>query len=249
MGLRRTGKNWDDLAGIDTYWAILGYPDLRSGKWEEREFFRTGEREIEKLMIKAAELSHPHGRDRALDFGCGIGRLTRPMAQNFAEACGVDVSASMISQARALNADLANCHFVQNRKAHLRLFEDDTFDLVYTMLVLQHQPSRRVAVSLIREFVRVLKPGGLLMFHVLTYLPWRRMLQPRRRVYALMKLLGYDPRVLFERYRLAPVQLTAVPEAVIASVLNSKNARVLRVEPGEIYLAAGAESRNYWVTK
>jgi SAM-dependent methyltransferase len=109
VSLRSTRENWDDLAALDTYWAILGYPDLRSGKWDERDFFRTGEREIDQAMTIAAKLGCPQGRDRALDFGCGVGRLTRALAGTFAESYGVDISGEMISRAEALNSDVANC--------------------------------------------------------------------------------------------------------------------------------------------
>jgi len=37
---------------------------------------------------------------RALDFGCGLGRLTQPLAERFDEAVGVDIAASMIEGAR-----------------------------------------------------------------------------------------------------------------------------------------------------
>jgi SAM-dependent methyltransferase len=249
MNLRRTRKNWDDLAEIDAYWAILGYPNLRSGKWDEQEFFRTGEREIERLMATSAELGYPHGRDSALDFGCGVGRVTRALGKNFRASYGVDISGEMLSRANALNANVANCRFVQNDKADLHIFQDDNFDLIYSILVLQHLPSQHVASGMIREFMRILKPGGLLVFHVPTFLPWRRRLQPRRRVYALLKLLGFDRRVLFERFRLAPIQLIAVPEARVKELIDSSKGRILRVDPGQYYLAQGAESRNYWVTK
>ena len=249
MGLKRTKRNWDDLAELDTYWAILGYPDLRSGKWVEREFFDTGEREIAKLMSVASELGYLPRRERALDFGCGVGRLTRTLAGTFAEVCGVDISSEMISRAMTLNSDRPNCRFIQNDKADLRIFADGEFDLIYTVLVLQHQPSRRAACKLIGEFLRTLRSGGLLMFQIPTYLPIERRIQPRRRLYGFLRGIGVDRKILFERLRLAPVGLIAVPETNIRNVLDAAGGRILRIEPGDFYLAQGAETRNYWVTK
>ena len=249
MSLRVTRENWDDLAELDLYWSILGYSDSPSGKWDQREFLRTGEREIDAVMTTAAALGYPHGRERALDFGCGVGRLTRALARSFTQACGVDISRAMLARAEELNSDRANCRFVHNDRADLSIFPNDHFDLIYTVLVLQHLPSRRVAISLMREFVRILKPGGLLMFHIPTYLPWRRRLQPRRRLYALLRSLGFDRKLLFERFGLAPVQLIAVPDTHIRNLLNSVHARILRLDQGQYYIADGAETGNYWVTK
>ena len=44
-------------------------------------------------------------RGRALDFGCGAGRLTRALAARFESVVGVDVADAMLDKARALNAD------------------------------------------------------------------------------------------------------------------------------------------------
>src|ERR1700728_2922568 len=136
----------------------------------------------------------------------------------------------MISQAQALHADLPNCHFLLNEKTELSIFDDDSFDLVYSVAVLQYQPSRRVARQLISEFVRVLKPNGLIIFQIPTHLPCRRRLQSRRRLYALLKLLGVDPAVLVGRFGLAPVKSTAVSESSIREAIISTKARILLVD-------------------
>jgi SAM-dependent methyltransferase len=138
---------------------------------------------------------------------------------------------------------------MQNDTDRLGMFQDDSFDLIYTVLVLQHQSSRRVACTLIREFVRILKAGGLIVFQIPTYLPLKRRIQPRRRLYALLRSVGVDRQVLFERFGLAPLGLIAVPESTIENVINSAGARILQVDPGEYFLADGAESRSYWITK
>lgn len=51
-------------------------------------------------MECAATLGHPRERGVALDFGCGVGRLTRALAAFFDRATGVDISSSMIEEAK-----------------------------------------------------------------------------------------------------------------------------------------------------
>src|SRR5207248_4370527 len=57
------------------------------------------------------------------------------------------------------------CHFVVNPANDLTLFPDDSFDLIYSSLVLQHMRPE-YSLNYIKEFLRVLAPGGLLVFQI-----------------------------------------------------------------------------------
>ena len=65
----------------------------------------------------------------ALDFGCGVGRLTRALAGSFEKSCGVDILEAMVTKARELNGQIGNCSFVVNNSTDLRVFPNETFDL------------------------------------------------------------------------------------------------------------------------
>lgn len=70
----------------------------------------------------------------------------------------------MLTAARRLQPP-SNAVFHHNDAADLRLFEDDRFDFVYSSIVLQHMPSA-LALGYILEFVRVTRPGGVIVFQV-----------------------------------------------------------------------------------
>ncbi|MGH9645651.1 MAG: class I SAM-dependent methyltransferase, partial [Bryobacteraceae bacterium] len=97
---------------------------------------------------------------RALEIGCGPGRLMRPMSRHFAEIHGVDVSDEMIALARERLRDTPNAHPHVTDGASLAEFPDETFDFVYSYAVFQHVPSREVISTYMRETRRVLKTGG-----------------------------------------------------------------------------------------
>src|SRR5512147_2288602 len=97
------GEFWEDAAQRDPLWAILSDPTKRGRQWDLGEFFETGRREISLLLYQLRQLGHPPSAGRALDFGCGVGRLTQALAATFAEVVGVDVSPTMIRLARELN--------------------------------------------------------------------------------------------------------------------------------------------------
>lgn len=157
---------WDQAARQDAMFNIITFADKANGGWEAKEFFAHGEAEIDAAMDRLKTLEFARGHDRALDFGCGIGRLTQALAHYYDRVDGVDISSEMVTQAREHNRlEGERCVYHTNLTKDLALFEDDTFDLVYTMIVLQHmpQPLQRGYVS---EFFRVLKPGGVAMFEM-----------------------------------------------------------------------------------
>ena len=155
---------WEGLAGRDALSAILTDDSKTGGKWDIAEFLATGDAEIETVMKHLAAIGHvPDFSGAALDFGCGVGRLTQALARRFASCVGVDISQEMVRQAEAIN-QYPHCRYVASSTERLP-FENATFSFLYSNIVLQHVP-RPLAKNYLREFVRVLAPGGVLVFGV-----------------------------------------------------------------------------------
>jgi SAM-dependent methyltransferase len=146
-------------------WAILVHPEKTGRRWDPDEFFTTGVHEIASVMGRLDRWGLPVSRRRALDFGCGVGRLTQPLADHFEEVRGVDISPVMLEQARHFNRHGDRCQYVWNNQSDLRMFADRSMDLIYSKITLQHIRPRRVRAYL-KEFLRVLAPGGLLLFQL-----------------------------------------------------------------------------------
>ena len=164
-------ENWDRLGRSDPYWAVLTDPARKGGGWTPEEFFATGRAEIAELLGSVGD--RLPGRARALDFGCGPGRLTQALAEHFERVDGVDVAPSMIELARDLDRRIDGASsrsvFHLNAATDLALFGDGTFDLAYSNITLQHMRPR-LAERYLAELVRVLRPKGVLVFQ----LPARR---------------------------------------------------------------------------
>jgi SAM-dependent methyltransferase len=221
-------RDWDDLAALDPMWAILGDPALRFGRWDAEEFFASGERELAAALQEAAGLGLPQRWGAALDFGCGLGRITRALAGRFGTATGVDISQAMVTRAAEIAADTPNLEYLVNSAPDLALLGDRRFDLVWCRLVLQHQPSRSHALRYVGELVRVLAPGGLLYLQMPVSIPVIRRIEPRRRVYVLLRRLGVPEKVLYEKLKLHPVHMTAVPESQLESKIAASGGRIAR---------------------
>src|SRR4051812_16672834 len=111
MQVDQQAQDWNELAQLDPHWAILTSPGKRFGGWDDAEFFATGSAEGEALMSRIAAFGLPLERTRALDFGCGLGRMTRALAGHFDECFGVDISEGMVSGARTANANVDGVSF------------------------------------------------------------------------------------------------------------------------------------------
>jgi SAM-dependent methyltransferase len=221
--LRRLRSDWEGYAVKDPLWAILTFPERKERRWEEDVFFETGRREIEELLVYAGSLGIPLGRQRALDFGCGVGRLTRALAAHFDQAYGVDISAAMLQLARGYNAHLPNCTFIQNADPSLRALPAGGFDLIYSNLTLQHIPPR-YSKRYLRGMAGRLRPGGLLIFQLPDRRQWSRSAQLRSFLY----------EEIYRRYllRLEPsIDMYGVPKQRVITLLEKTGCRVVDVKP------------------
>jgi SAM-dependent methyltransferase len=177
MSLRALQRQWTILGEKDPYWAILTADGKQNGRWNVDEFFSTGVAEIRRVMAYV-QTRHPLAYKRAaLDFGCGAGRLTQALAAHFEHVSGVDISPPMIELARQNNRVPDRVEYVLNTRGDLLRFPSGHFDFIYSNITLQHM-RRRLIRAYIPELVRVLAPGGVLLFQLPTTLRpgagWRK---------------------------------------------------------------------------
>ncbi|MCW5912362.1 MAG: class I SAM-dependent methyltransferase [Cyclobacteriaceae bacterium] len=165
MHIDELKQNWDEFGKKDPLWSILTHPDKIGNKWNPEDFFKTGRKEIEGVWQYINSLNIKINTNRALDFGCGIGRLTQALSSYFAKVDGVDIAPSMIRQANEYNKHQSICSYHVNDKDNLQLFLDSTYDFIYSNIVLQHMDPV-YAKKYIKEFYRLLTHSGVLVFQV-----------------------------------------------------------------------------------
>ena len=215
MSFRRARESWEWLARREPVWAICTDHRKRHGQWELEEFFETGEREVDAVFryLERKRIVVPD-RSGALDFGSG--RLTRALSRCMDEVDGVDISPTMIELAQRLNADEpGKKRFELNVEPYLLRFPEQTLSFIYSSIVL--------SPGYVSEFVRVLKPRGVLVFQMPTL----------DRAEAAWKLLRTLVRHAVQRARLPfphfYMEMNVIPEARIRERADAGGCEILDV--------------------
>jgi SAM-dependent methyltransferase len=222
MALRHVQKTYDELGASDPLWAVLSFPEAKGNRWDPEVFFARGRDEIERTVAGLARRGVELRQGRALDFGCGVGRLTQALAMHFETVDGVDISASMIEGARRFNQFGERCRYHVNTVADLALFESGQYDFIYSNITLQHIPPE-ASERYIVEFVRLLRPGGIALFQV----PDGPLIEPGTLAHAWYRLRSGPLRRGWKRLRgKAPVEIHHVNQARVRQLITGAGGTV-----------------------
>ncbi len=162
--MTKTDRQWKKWAEQDPYHGVLGRgfgcDDIQNEDVRDL-FFGQGETHVAAVLDDAARLA-PLKFGAALDFGCGVGRLLRPLLDRYTSVSGVDIAPDMLRITR------------ENCAAHGRLtlatsLDDPTitarrYDLVHSYIVLQHiRPAQ--GMPIMAQLISLATPGGIVALH------------------------------------------------------------------------------------
>lgn len=162
--MTNTDSTWGYWGKTDPYFGVITHEPFTRGRMDEparTRFFASGQRYIEFALNTVSRYVDPDFRPtRALDFGCGVGRLTIPLADVCDSVVGVDVSDGMLEEARA-NVErcaLTNVSFVKGDPELSQV--TGKFDFLNSLIVFQHIPPPR-GEAILRRMLELLTDGGV----------------------------------------------------------------------------------------
>jgi SAM-dependent methyltransferase len=154
-------RDWDERARKNAFHYIASWRK----EWDLATFLASGEVDFNRLVLPAlVRCNLPVSGRSMLELGCGTGRMTHSFARRFAEVCAVDISPEMLARAREIHAEQENIRWLLGNGSDLSGIDSDSMDLVFSYLVLQHLPNESLVCQYIREMLRVLRPGGTVLF-------------------------------------------------------------------------------------
>lgn len=229
MALKHVQKTYEKLGAEDPLYAVISFKEMQGNRWDPEAFFARGKVEIQVALEHLEQLDVQPVRGRALDFGCGVGRLSQALAEAFSEVVGIDISSTMIENAERFNRHGSRCRYRVNTAGDLASIESASFDFVYSNITLQHIPPQ-ASTRYLSEFMRVLKPGGVALFQLPD--------GPRHREGSLSERWYNFRRGPLRRFwkRIrgkAPVEVHYVNRDLVAEIIATAGGRVIDVKIDE----------------
>jgi SAM-dependent methyltransferase len=168
--LRDVAEVWEAHAQADPLWAVASDPSRAGRQWDLDAFLESGRYEVDRLLRRFTDLGGTLvDRALALDFGCGVGRLSQPLGDRFERVLGLDVSPTMVAVARRLNRHGDRVTFRCNDSERLDGVASGSVSFALSLITLQHvRPV--LARGYLSELLRVLKPGGALVVQIPSHL-------------------------------------------------------------------------------
>ncbi len=215
----RVAGSWNAFGASEPYWSVLTGEEFRMDRFDEhaQEYLGSGESDVTRLLawlerngIKPASLA------MCLEYGCGTGRITRWLAGRFERVWACDISEPHLKLAREYLAG-AGCGNVELALVSgvASLDELPSADLVFSVIVLQHNPPPLIA-HVLRRLLDVLRPGGVAFFQVPTYARGYR-----------FKVADY----LRSRPRTDRVEMHLLPQRDVFSIAAASGCETLEVLP------------------
>jgi SAM-dependent methyltransferase len=163
-----TDGDWQVWGERDPYFGVIAHEQFRRARLSPQsyaEFFQDGRREFGEIVADCRRYLGEFSTQRALEFGCGVGRLLIPLSE-LSEVCvGVDISDAMREEAAR------NCaRFERHNVRLVRSLEDlggeqATFTFILSYIVLQHLDPRR-GLRFISALLERLGKGGCAALHM-----------------------------------------------------------------------------------
>jgi SAM-dependent methyltransferase len=229
VALKHVRETYEKLGADDPLYAVLSFQDAKGNRWDPEAFFARGRDEITSALGFVSNLGLEPRRGRALDFGCGAGRLTQALCEEFDKVVGIDISSTMIETAERFNRHGERCRYIVNTGDRMPMLEDASIDFVYSNITLQHVPPE-ASTQYIAEFVRVLKPGGVALFQ-LPDGPYHRQGSLGERWYAFRR--GPMKRFWKKIRGKPPVEIHYVNRRKVTEVVESAGGTVVDIRNDE----------------
>jgi SAM-dependent methyltransferase len=171
--MAHTEKTWTRLGDEEPHWSVLSAERFKQDQLEEghlNEFFASGQGDVQIFLAFLARNGvDANSFQRVLEYGCGLGRVTRFLAQRFPQVVACDISPSHLEGARQhlQRSGLNNVELLRIRSLH-GIDGPADLDAIFSVIVLQHNPPPAI-VAILQRLLARLRSGGVAYFQVPTH--------------------------------------------------------------------------------
>jgi len=226
-------QEWEKLGREQPAWSVLSvdkYKDVPPASIPP-SFYKSGEAQVGQV-VKALRRHNIRPRfTKTVEYGCGIGRITFPLAQRSTSIVAYDISRAHLEVARtqAVRRKATNVRFEHIDRPDVKL--EAGYDFYYSSLVYQHNPPP-IIHHLVRQALDGLLPGGVAIFQLPVFLKGYR--------FRLSEYLEKEK---------AGIEMHALPQRVVLDLVERSDCRVLEVFDSSLNLRDRILSNIFTVQK
>jgi len=194
-------ETWERLGDEKPYWSVLtneDYINKNLDQEKEIKFFKTGKQAMNILHYICEANDVEIKKERCLDYGCGVGRVSFQLAKEFDFVLGVDISKNHIEIAKKKSEELAikNVNFLVLEKKVEELETQSPFDVVFSVIVLQHI-RKELVLDIFKTFIKIAKIGGYIIFQIPTHNHEQKLEQRKLKPKGKMEMHGIRQKEIF----------------------------------------------------
>lgn len=210
----RIAMAWRQFGETEPHWSVLTNEDFRQDRLADNidRFYASGSDDVETHLNMLRRAGLPVSFAKAMDFGCGVGRLSLALAARAHQIVGVDISPPHLKLAseRARDTGIANISFEPIGSVD-DLNRYRGFDFVLSRIVLQHNPPP-VMAALFSKLLAALAPGGTAIIQMPTYMHGHR--------FSAAEYLASDQ---------PQMEMNGLPQPIIFGLIEQADCRVIEV--------------------
>ncbi|MDT8387306.1 MAG: class I SAM-dependent methyltransferase [Thiogranum sp.] len=216
--LEHIQSSWEHLGATEPHWSVLTNEQFRQEHIAENEeaFYQSGKHHVDALWRSLQRVGvDPSAFSSCLEYGCGLGRVTRWLAERFDTVYGYDISSAHLQGAGNYLARAGIDNVVlQTVTSPAEVAQLAAVDVVYSLIVLQHNPPPVIAL-IVHGLLAALNPGGVAYFQVPTY----------QRGYSFSSARYLSAAQSAEK----EIEMHVLPQSEIFAIARQNGAQVLEV--------------------
>jgi SAM-dependent methyltransferase len=221
---------WQQLGETEPHWSVLSSGEFKQDNLaaNREQFYASGQHCLRLLAAALQRCDVDFRRlSSGIEYGCGVGRVTHWLAEHLQVLHAYDISSAHLKIAREHLEAQGRKNVVYH---HVRRLDDlrqrPRVDLVYTCIVLQHNPPPIIKV-LIERLLAALNPGGVAYFQLPCYAH------------------GYSfdlTRYLAHADRVHEIEMHALPQHRVFQLIRNAGCEVLEVLDDDTWTGAGVHN-------
>jgi SAM-dependent methyltransferase len=165
--------SWEQFGETEPHWSVLTNEQFKNAKIDQNmeSFYETGKHDYDQKILGTFVRNNVDiGKIKScLEYGCGVGRVTRWLADAIDKVFAYDISLPHITLAKQyMNSKNVHNIFFEHLKYSDDIYNLPKVDFIFSVIVLQHNPPPVIEI-IIRQFMKSLNKGGYALFQVPTY--------------------------------------------------------------------------------